>query len=68
MADDQDRWMTLAEVAQYLQLSRAKLYSMAQAGEIPCSKIASQWRFLRSEIDAWMHKQRPSAKSDGKER
>ena len=33
-------WMTIEEVAEYLKLSRSKLYAMAQGGEIPCSKVA----------------------------
>lgn len=49
-----DRWLTVAEVAEYLQISRAKIYAMAQAGEIPCTKLAGQWRFKRDEIDKWM--------------
>lgn len=59
MPDATDRWMTIAELAEYLQLSRARLYAMAPAGEIPCSEVAGQWRFLRAEIDAWMCEQRP---------
>jgi len=54
-------WMTIEEVAEYLKLSRSKLYAMAQGGEIPCSKVAGQWRFFRPQIDEWMLKQRPSA-------
>jgi len=52
--------MTVAELAEYLQLSRAKIYAMAQAAEIPCTKVAGQWRFFRTEIDAWMMQQRPA--------
>lgn len=52
-----DRWMTVAEVADYLQISRAKIYAMAQVNEIPCTKVAGQWRFKRDEIDRWMHTQ-----------
>ena len=52
------KWLTLDELAEYLKLSRTKLYRMAQKGEIPASKVGSQWRFDREEIDAWMKKQR----------
>jgi len=54
-----DRWLTLDELAGYLKLSRSKLYRMAQDGEVPASKVASQWRFDRHEIDTWMKSQRP---------
>ncbi len=56
-----DRWLTLDELAGYLKLSRSKLYRMAQDGEVPASKVASQWRFNRHEIDKWMKSQRPGA-------
>jgi excisionase family DNA binding protein len=54
-----DKWLTLDELAEYLKLSRAKLYRMAQEGKIPASKIGNQWRFDREEIDAWARSQRP---------
>ena len=57
-------WMTIEEVADYLKLSRSKLYDMAQSGEIPCSKVAGRWRFLRPEVDRWMLKQRPNPSRD----
>ena len=46
-------WMTIQE-AEYLKLSRSKLYDMAQNNEIPCSKVTGRWRFYRPEIDEWM--------------
>lgn len=54
-----DRWLTLDELAEYLKLSPSKLYRMAQKGEIPASKVVTQWRFDRHEIDAWMKNQKP---------
>ena len=56
-----DRWLTLDELAEYLKLSHSKLYRMAQGGEVPASKVASQWRFDRLEVDRWMKSQRPGA-------
>ena len=51
---DNDKWLTLEELAEYLKMGRTKLYRMAQASEIPASKVGSQWRFDREEINAWM--------------
>ncbi|MCA9565825.1 MAG: helix-turn-helix domain-containing protein [Myxococcales bacterium] len=59
--------MTLEEVAAYLRLSRSKLYSMAQSGAIPCSKVAGRWRFFRPEVDAWMLQQRPAPATSPRE-
>lgn len=49
-----DRWMTLEEVAQYLQVSKDSVYRLAQRGEIPASKLGNLWRFKRQDIDEWM--------------
>lgn len=38
----------------YLKMSRSKLYQLAQKGELPGSKIGTQWRFDRDEIDDWI--------------
>lgn len=54
-----DKWLTLDELADYLKLSRSKLYRMAQEGGLPASKVGAQWRFDRHEIDEWMKKQGP---------
>ena len=48
------RWMTLQEVAEYLQLSKDMIYRLAQSGRIPASKVGSRWRFRRERIDRWM--------------
>lgn len=53
--EPQDRWLTIEELSGYLKLSRSKLYQMAQKGELPGSKIGTQWRFDRDRIDAWMN-------------
>ena len=50
----QSRWMTLQEVAEYLQLSKDMIYRLAQNGRIPASKVGSRWRFRRERIDLWM--------------
>lgn len=58
-----DRWMTVENVAEYLQLSMDMIYKMAQQGKLPASKIGVQWRFKREEVDQWVKSQRPSTKS-----
>ena len=46
--------MTVEEVADYLQVSLRSIYNMAAAGEIPAAKVAGQWRFKKTEVDAWL--------------
>jgi PTS system nitrogen regulatory IIA component len=54
MMPDDDNIMTLGEMADYLKIAKRSLLRMAQSGDIPGTKIASQWRFMRSVIDDWM--------------
>jgi PTS system nitrogen regulatory IIA component len=49
-----DEVMTLPEVASYLRLAEKTVLRMVHKGQIPCAKVASQWRFLRSLIDDWL--------------
>ncbi len=53
-----DRWFTLNDSAGYSKLSRNKLHRMVQDGDVPASRIASQWRFDSREVDKWMKSQR----------
>jgi len=46
--------MTVTQVAQYLQLAEKTVVRMAQRGEIPAAKVASQWRFIRSLVREWL--------------
>ena len=53
-----DRWMTVKEVAEYLQFSTDQIYRLAQLGKIPASKVGKRWRFKKENIDEWMEQQR----------
>ncbi|MBN2617516.1 MAG: PTS sugar transporter subunit IIA [Spirochaetales bacterium] len=46
--------LTLQEVAEYLQLSDKTILKMVKEGEIPCAKIANQWRFSKIMLDDWI--------------
>ena len=51
---DLDSLMTLEEMAAYLRLSRDTVYRMVQKGKIPASKVGTQWRFRKIEVDEWL--------------
>ncbi|MDY7039634.1 MAG: helix-turn-helix domain-containing protein [Chloroflexota bacterium] len=46
--------LTVDELAEYLKMSRAKIYQMAQRGELPAAKIGAHWRFRKDIIDIWL--------------
>jgi nitrogen PTS system EIIA component len=52
--ENKDILMTLTEVANYLKLSEKTILKMIKNQEIPCAKIANQWRFLRPLIEDWL--------------
>lgn len=46
--------MTVDELAHYLRLSQAKVYQMAQTGQLPAARIGKAWRFKKDLIDDWI--------------
>jgi excisionase family DNA binding protein len=50
-------FMTVSEVADYLRLSEATIYKLAQSGEIPGVKVGRNWRFKKGSIDDWFEQQ-----------
>jgi excisionase family DNA binding protein len=62
------QWLTVGQVAAYLQMSRDKVYDMVRQGELPGCRIRQQWRFDREEVDTWVHAQRPVKPSSKVER
>lgn len=65
-----DEILTVLEVATLLKVADKTVYTMAQQGELPAFKVRGQWRFRRTDIDAWMASQvaRSSKKSEGAKR
>ena len=51
---DSDEILTIKDVADYLKVNERAIYKLAQDGLIPTVKIANQWRFRKSMIDAWL--------------
>ena len=50
--------MTLKEVAELLNIAEVTIYRWANAGKIPAHKLGRQWRFVRSEIEEWLERQK----------
>ena len=47
--------LTVLEVARFLRVPKSTVYKLARLGELPASKIGKHWRFLRRDIQSWMH-------------
>ncbi|MBI4125704.1 MAG: helix-turn-helix domain-containing protein [Deltaproteobacteria bacterium] len=48
------KWLTVQQVAEYLQLSPMMVYKLAQGAKIPAAKIGRVWRFDQAAIDRWL--------------
>ncbi|MFH1824113.1 MAG: helix-turn-helix domain-containing protein [Candidatus Firestonebacteria bacterium] len=48
-----EKALTVKQVAEYLQVNDGTIYKLAQAGKIPCFKVAVTWRFWKRNIDEW---------------
>jgi excisionase family DNA binding protein len=47
--------LTVLDVARFLRVPKSTVYKLARLGELPASKIGKHWRFLRRDINQWMH-------------
>jgi excisionase family DNA binding protein len=54
-----EKWMTIEETAQYLQLGKTALYDLAREGSLPSSKVGSKWLFSKQDLDAWVRSNIP---------
>ena len=56
-----DVFLTTEEVLEYLQVNLRTVYRLIKAGKIPAVRVGRQWRFRKTDIDAWLESQRPRA-------
>ena len=54
---EDDRLLTMAELAGYLHLGQNTVRKLVQAKKIPGILIEKEWRFKRSVIDGWLESQ-----------
>ncbi|MDH3315710.1 MAG: helix-turn-helix transcriptional regulator [Gammaproteobacteria bacterium] len=48
------RFLSVRQVADYLQINEKKVYALASEGRIPGTKITGKWLFPRELIDQWL--------------
>ncbi len=54
--------MTLKQLADYLKVHAQSIYRLVQK-DLPGFRIGTDWRFRRSDIDAWIEQQASSVES-----
>ena len=61
MNADLQACLTTEEVLSYLKVTPRTIYRLIRTGELPALRIGRQWRFRRSDLDAWLERQRTFA-------
>lgn len=54
MIPQSDSFLSVKQVAAYLQLNEKKVYALVNEGRIPATKVTGKWMFPRELIDRWM--------------
>ncbi|MBI2093986.1 MAG: polymer-forming cytoskeletal protein [Candidatus Omnitrophica bacterium] len=47
-------WMTIEELARYLEVDASTVTQWAQSGKLPAQRENNQWQFNRSKIEEWL--------------
>ena len=56
--DAVERLLTLAEVAEYLEVENSVLIEWAKSNKIPAKCENNEWQFKKEEVDSWVQKER----------
>ena len=54
MAQTEDRWLSVDEIAQYLGISNDTVYRWIDTYDMPAHRLGRFWKFKRDEVDSWI--------------
>ena len=60
-ADTRRELMTTREVLRYLRVTPRTVYRLIREGDLPAVRMGGRWRFRRTDIEAWLERQRQVA-------
>ena len=46
--------MTIAQVAEYLQISKKSVYQLVHKRKLPACKVLNKWRFDKNLVKQWV--------------
>jgi len=50
----QERWLSVGEIATHLGVNPDTIYKWVERKKLPAHKLGRLWKFLASEVDAWI--------------
>ena len=48
---NEDRWLTVEEICEYLQVSKDTIYKWIEQRSMPAHRVGRRWMFQRTEVD-----------------
>lgn len=64
MGKMQERWLSVAEIAEHLGISKDSVYNWINDKAMPSHKIGKLWKFKASEVDKWVQDQDENGKEE----
>ena len=61
-----ESWMTLAEIAQHLQVREETVHRWIRSKALPAHRAGRLWRFKASEVDEWVRDASQNEEQGGK--
>lgn len=55
-------FISTADLLGCLHINRRTIYRLIKSGNLPAVRIGGQWRFRRSDLTAWIDRQRTSVR------
>jgi len=49
-----DRWLSVDEIAAYLGIKRDTVYKWINRKQMPAHKVGRLWKFRKDEVDSWV--------------
>lgn len=60
-------FLSAKELAEYIGINEKKIYFMAKAGKLPCTRVTGKWLFPKHLIDEWIEENSRSGNRNKKE-
>lgn len=51
---EQDRWLSVDDIAAYLGVKRDTIYDWIERRNMPAHKVGRLWKFKKDEVDEWI--------------
>ena len=63
---NEDRWLSVDEIAAHLGIKRETVYTWIAKKKMPCHKVGRLWKFSKAEINEWVRSGKAGQKRTNK--